>query len=117
MPIEDKDPLFNHPSVAELIAEDMDEDVSELELTGADEYIRKQIVHVLTQYPGISSTMLQVGIGTSIPSKLWRPIYDAMIKAHQVIEIRDTVQMPSGRFQSLKHIRLSPSMTQIPSIL
>lgn len=108
------DPLFNHPNVAELISEDMDEDVSELELTGADAYIRKQIVHVLTQYPGISSTMLQVGIGTSIPSKLWRPVYDAMIKAHQLIEIRETVQAPSGRYQSIKHIRLTPMMKDLP---
>src|SRR5260370_32502321 len=44
------------------------------------EMIRQRILHVLSIYPKLSPSMLQVGIGTGMPPTLWRPILEQLVK-------------------------------------
>ena len=45
----------------------------------AEDMIRRRIVHTLTIYPRLSNSMLQVGIGTGIPPRLWHPVLERMV--------------------------------------
>ncbi len=95
--------LLNHPSVKTVMAE---EGIEPLEFNATEEVIVRKIMHTLKLYPGVSMTMLQVGIGTSIPPELWKPIYHKMLNARQLFETSESVEAPNGRIQSYKHIHI-----------
>ena len=48
--------------------------------------IRDKILYTLQIYPKLSPSMLQVGIGTSVSSKIWRPILNELISNGTVRE-------------------------------
>lgn len=73
-----------------------------------DEYIRQRIVHVLTIYPGISPSMLQVGIGTALGPKLWHPVMDRLKTIGRVVEGEVMAQTPGGRDLTYKTLTLVP---------
>jgi hypothetical protein len=50
---------------------------------GKDE-IRERIIHTLSVYPKLNPTMLGMGIGPYIPSRLWNPVLEELIKADVV---------------------------------
>jgi hypothetical protein len=60
-------------------------------------YWRDKILHILDIYPCISPAMLQVGLGTSIPSRVWRPVLDRLIKAGEVTMHTQTSFTDRGR--------------------
>jgi hypothetical protein len=69
--------------------------------------IRNKILHVLKIYPQLSPSMLQVGIGTAIPPKMWHPILEMLhnegkVKTHTIGE-----RSPTGRDQSYQIISLA----------
>lgn len=69
-------------------------DVESFEATVCD-----KIMHVLSVYPQLSYSMLQVGIGTAVPPTIWRPILQGLIEDGEV-EVREEVrEAPSGRHQ------------------
>lgn len=47
--------------------------------------VRDKITHLLTIYPFLQPSMIHMGIGTSTPSELWKPILDSL-KADGVIQ-------------------------------
>lgn len=61
--------------------------------------IRGRIVHVLSIYPRISVSMLQIGVGTSMPPTIWKPVMLEMIKEGIIKEERVAMSTPSGRQQ------------------
>lgn len=73
-----------------------------------EEYIRSRIVHVLTIYPGISPSMLQVGIGTALGPKLWHPVMDRLKASGRVVEGEIMAQTPGGRDLTYKTLTLMP---------
>lgn len=87
-----------HPNVRQVMQEEGQEDEQEV-WSDNETIIRERIEHVLRIYPRISGGMLQVGIGTSIPPALWRPIYKRMLAEGIVIEGRVTLHGPTGRVQ------------------
>lgn len=75
-------------------------------LDAAAQNIRDRIMRILHIYPKISPSMLQIGLGTSLPPAIWRPILDTMIA--EGIVTREDVHgaTGSGRQKSYEIIRL-----------
>jgi hypothetical protein len=72
----------------------------------AVQLVREKIIHVLTVFPRLSHSMLQVGIGTSMPPAIWRPILAQMIRAGEVVETPLTARTPHGRDQTYEILHL-----------
>ncbi len=81
-----------------------------------DELIKDKIVHVLTVYPNISRSMLQVGIGPAISPKMWHPILQLLKNEGRVVENEEEAKGPTGRDQTYKHLKLIPADQAIPVI-
>ena len=67
--------------------------------------IRLKIIAVLKIYPKISPSMLQCGIGSSLPATLWRPVLQEMVDAAEV-EINHEVHL-SGNGRSTSYAIIS----------
>lgn len=65
-----------------------------------DDLIRERIIHTLSIYPRISPSMLQVGIGTALSPKMWRPVFEKLISDGIVQQVINTSKSPSNRDQS-----------------
>lgn len=74
----------------------------------AQDTIKAKILHVLSIYPMLSPSMLQVGIGTAVTPKLWHPILAVLIKEGKVERFEMQSRAPSGRDQTYACIRLIP---------
>ena len=72
-----------------------DESPSQAEL--ADEVIRQRIIYCLRIYPRVSMSMLQVGIGTSVPPKEWKRVLAKMTFDNEVGVVTETHLTPTGR--------------------
>lgn len=83
--------------------------VQPTEIAGTDS-IRTRILHLLTVYPRISPSMLQIGIGTSVPPTIWRPILDELVKDHKVMITSINIQSPAGRTRSYQVVSLESPM-------
>ncbi len=66
-------------------------------MSEAEEMIREKITHVLSIYPKLSPSMLQTGIGTSMPPFLWRPVLLDLISKSIVKMEEEVREAPSGR--------------------
>lgn len=74
-----------------------------------DERIRATILHILSIYPIISPTMLQMGIGNSVSPAKWRPSLEALIRAGAVRRWSETELAPSGRHNNYTKLSLTDS--------
>lgn len=84
---------------------------SEFEQELDTETIRQKILHILDVYPKLSHSMLQIGLGTNVSAKFWRPVLDQLInekKVHVDSEFRET---PQGRMLTYTVITLANSKT------
>ena len=77
-----------------------------------DNKLREIIIHVLSVYPIISPTMLQMGIGNSISPSKWRPSLEALIRADIVKRWADTELAPSGRHNNYTKLSLTEAYLQ-----
>ena len=59
--------------------------------------IREQIVDLLTSFPYVSRSMIQVGIGPAQSPKIWGPILEALKSDGTVTEQQVSVTTPKGR--------------------
>lgn len=92
--------------------ENENENENENRLTDADvadseKTIRERIIHVLSIYPKVSTSMLQVGVGTSLMPALWKPVLAQMIVDGIVIEERECHTTPTGRMQTYTVLSLA----------
>lgn len=64
------------------------------------ELIQKKIVHLLSIFPKVSPSMMQIGLGSSIPTQMWKPILRDLINEGIVQE--DIIVHPTvvGRNQT-----------------
>lgn len=69
--------------------------------------IREKITHVLTIWPKISPSMLQVGIGTAISPKMWHPVFEQMLAEGLITRNEQYGRGPSGRDQTFITISLA----------
>lgn len=69
--------------------------------------VRERIRHVLAIYPRISRSMLQVGIGTSMPPAIWGPVLERMIAEGEITAENASHSTPAGRHQSYAILQLA----------
>lgn len=71
------------------------------------ELIKARILHVLSVFPFLSQSMINVGIGTSIPSKLWQPVLEELLADGSITKTAINAQSPSDRSQTYTIYHLS----------
>lgn len=89
---------LNHPNVKEAGAEE-EGPVGEVQ-DPTEGWIETRILHILGIYPKLSNSMLQVGMGTSLPPKIWKPVLVRMINEGTLISSSVSSLTPDGRAQS-----------------
>lgn len=84
----------------------IDNDDEEEFIALTQDFVRAKIRHVLSIFPKLSPSMLQVGIGTGIPPRFWKPIFKQMI-AEGIVEVKQASFLtPNGRDQTYKIVSL-----------
>lgn len=101
----------NHPNVRDAAAEDNEEGPVG-EFAPSEQWIVDRITHTLTIYPRLSNSMLQVGVGTSLPPSVWKPILQRMIDTGSVQRKQITAQTPDGRSQVYTILSLTVTPTK-----
>lgn len=61
--------------------------------------IEDKILRVLGIFPRLSPSMLQIGLGTALPPKLWKPILEDLIAREQVLRTEEMHDTETGRRQ------------------
>lgn len=74
----------------------------------ASKFIEQKILHVLNRYPKLSHSMLQVGLGTSLSSKMWDPVLNRLIQEGKIKIATFQDKSPSERDQTYHVISLVP---------
>lgn len=77
-------------------------------LTTAEQSIADKILHILKHYPKVSTSMLQISLGSGIPTDMWKPILEQLIVAGKAYRYHRTTQTPSGKQQVLTIISSAP---------
>jgi hypothetical protein len=77
-----------------------------IELDNARKIIRDKILHILSIYPRLSMSMIQVGIGTSLVPALWHPVFDALLKEGAIVKDEIHAKSAIGRDQVYTVIHL-----------
>jgi hypothetical protein len=62
--------------------------------------VRARILHILEIYPFLSSSMIHIGLGTSLPISLWKPILATLVTEEAVCLTEVTSRTPIGRMQT-----------------
>lgn len=75
--------------------------------------ITSKVVYTLGIYPRLSPSMLQVGLGTSLPPALWRPVIDELVDQGILIREHVSAETPSGRLQTHVTLSLNPKHSQM----
>lgn len=78
------------------------------EASKMDKLIESKILHVLSLFPIISPSMLQMSLGTGIPASHWKPILEALIEAGEVYRYERLSVSPGGRAQAVTCISCDP---------
>jgi len=82
-----------------------------------EQMIREKITHVLTLYPLVSTSMLQVGVGASMEPRMWKPVLQKMIRMREVKQEQYSNVTPNGRAISSTRLYLSRMAPQLAAIL
>lgn len=77
-------------------------------LTGVERSIADKILHILAHFPKVSPSMLQISLGSGVPTDMWKPVLEALIREGEVHRYSRTVVAPSGRQQVVTVISSSP---------
>lgn len=74
-----------------------------------DHYDRlaRRIVHVLSIYPQVSPSMLQVGLGPGLSAEIWRPVLEQLLLDKVVKKQQISHATPAGRSQVYTILSLS----------
>jgi hypothetical protein len=70
--------------------------------------IRERIEFILTHYPILSASMLQISIGPNMSPRLWRPVLQEMINEGVVVRKEEPTTSNIGQFRTLVKISLAP---------
>ncbi len=65
----------------------------------ADTVIEQKILHILDHFPKITPSMLQISLGSGIPTTLWHSILDELVEKGTIHRYRKMVITPTGRQQ------------------
>lgn len=69
-----------------------------------------RILHALKIFPFLSGSMLNMAIGTSTPTKLWRPLLERLVEEGKVVETNISADSSTGRLQAytIYHLACNP---------
>lgn len=76
--------------------------------------IRARILHTLDIFPALSGSMIHIGLGTSTPTSLWRPILENLVADGIVVKLEVASRTPLDRNQTYTLYHL-PKNSYIPS--
>ena len=76
--------------------------------TNAERSIAEKILHILTTFPKISPSMLQISLGSGVPTDVWKPVLDKLIGSGDVYRYPRNTQSPNGRPQVITVLSLTP---------
>jgi len=68
--------------------------------------VRDKILHVLRIYPRLSPSMLQIGLGTSLPPVIWREVLRRLIEENVVHQQEIQVSGADGRVRTYQVLSL-----------
>ncbi len=74
-----------------------------------DKDIRDRIVNLLTVYPRLSPSMLQIGLGTSLPPTIWRPILTDLINDGTIKDETETSNLNRPRIHRVLSLEKTTS--------
>lgn len=69
------------------------------DMSSAQQAVEDKILHILKHFPILSPSMLQISLGSGIPTPMWRPILEDLIQRGSVYRYRKSVVTPTGRAQ------------------
>jgi hypothetical protein len=72
-----------------------------------DEYLKQRITHILSIYPELSPSMIQVALGASISSRWWKPVLEQMVNEGTLARRFAYSKGPGGKGRSYTLIRLN----------
>lgn len=76
-------------------------------VSATDDLIEARIIHVLTVWPKLSPSMLQVGIGTALSPKMWHPILERLMSEGRIVKSELSGRGPTGRDQTFTILSLA----------
>lgn len=79
------------------------------EHSNTSDMIEARILKVLEIYPKISPSMLQIGIGSSLPTAIWKPILEDLVRRGIVVRDEIVSLSSTDRHQVYKVLSLAPS--------
>lgn len=91
----------------DLEVEEPEGPVGEVLESANDKLIRAKIVHILGIYTKLSPSMLQVGVGTNLQPRVWKPILTRMFEDGTLKLESMSSESPGGRSQVYTIISLA----------
>lgn len=70
--------------------------------------IEDRILHILDYFPKVSPSMLQISLGSGIPTSLWHGILDKLVTEERLYRYKITRISPAGRQQIQTVISIDP---------
>lgn len=74
----------------------------------ADTVIEDKILYILDNFPRVTPSMLQITLGSGLPTAVWRPVLERLIEEGAVFQCQRTTESPAGRFETKTIISSEP---------
>lgn len=88
----------------------MNDEIYERE-PAAEKTIREKILHILDNFPKVTPSMLQISLGSGIPTSMWHPVLDKLVAEETLYRYENEVRSPSGRYGVQTVISTDPKPT------
>lgn len=82
-----------------------------------EQIMREKITHVLTTYPLLSNSMLQVGVGASLEPRMWKPVLAKMIRMREITQENYSNMTPNGRAVTSIRLYLTSMEARLNTVL
>ena len=73
-----------------------------------DTIIAEKILYILDHVPRVSPSMLQISLGSGIPTAIWHPVLERLIEDETIYRCQKPVRSPAGRIETKTIISLEP---------
>lgn len=74
----------------------------------ADTVIEEKILYILENFPRVTPSMLQITLGSGLPTAVWHPVLERLIDEGAVFRCQRTSENPAGRFETKTIISSEP---------
>lgn len=65
-----------------------------------EEVIKNKILFILSNFPKVSPSMLQIGLGSGLLTSVWHEVLEKMIADKIIFRYHKSVTSPTGRTQN-----------------